>query len=220
MSSSYLHRYFLNNNGRTIHKCNHYFDIYERHFSRFRDKSPVVLEIGVGLGGSLQMWKAYFGPGAKIIGIDVQPNRKDFEEDGIEIFIGSQDDPKLIDVIFEKYPKIDIVLDDGGHKKEHMVASFNLLYDRLQPDGVYMVEDTCTCYWKSYNGGIGVEGSFIEFAKHKMDEINAEYTKGKLPITKFTRFTDSITCYASIVAFERRKQAMKQSLYMSALAYK
>ena len=73
--------YFNNNQKRLIHKWEHYFDIYETHFSRFRDKSPIILEIGVFHGGSLQMWKNYFGKGCKIYGLDIEPRCKSLEEE-------------------------------------------------------------------------------------------------------------------------------------------
>src|SRR5688572_18968779 len=78
-----LAAYFFANPGRMIQKWHHYFDIYHRHFQSFRGKSPVVLEIGVFQGGSLQMWRDYFGPGAKIVGIDIDPRCMQFEEPGI-----------------------------------------------------------------------------------------------------------------------------------------
>ena len=62
MSEGHLHRYFLNNSDKTIFKWLHYLDIYEEVFSRFRGKPVTMLEIGVLGGGSLQMWKDYFGP--------------------------------------------------------------------------------------------------------------------------------------------------------------
>src|SRR6266705_2645761 len=68
-----ISEYFFNNRGRLIHKWHHYFEIYHRHFARFRGRSPVIVEIGVFHGGSLQMWRNYFGPGARTIGIDIDP---------------------------------------------------------------------------------------------------------------------------------------------------
>ena len=65
MSDGFLHKYFLNNAHKRLHKWVHYFDIYERHFERFRGKSPTMIEIGVQGGGSLAMWKEYFGPGSR-----------------------------------------------------------------------------------------------------------------------------------------------------------
>ena len=83
---------FLTNNGRIIHKWKHYFPIYERHFREFVYKPVTFLEIGVWRGGSLQMWKRYFGPHARIIGIDIDPECKKFEEDQVEVYIGQQQD--------------------------------------------------------------------------------------------------------------------------------
>ena len=99
-----LEKYFRNNEDRLIHKWNHYFDIYDRHFSRFRNKEIVILEIGLSHGGSLQMWKNYFGKDAKIYGIDIEPKCKDLEEENIEIFIvGGPEDSLLADSLLEAW---------------------------------------------------------------------------------------------------------------------
>ena len=210
MSDGFLHRYFLANGRRTIHKWGHYFDIYERHFERFRGQSPTMLEIGVAGGGSLQMWKAYFGAGARIIGVDIRPECKQLEGEGIEVFVGSQDDPALFDAIFAKYPKIDIVLDDGSHKMPHVMASFQLLYHRISRDGVYMVEDLHTAYWDEFDGGYRREGTFIEHAKTLIDAINAAHIRDDaVPISDFTVSTQSISIYDSIIAFEKRPQGRR-----------
>ena len=42
-------------------KWDSYFEVYEEYLSKFVNKSPVVVEIGVAGGGSLEMWKKYFG---------------------------------------------------------------------------------------------------------------------------------------------------------------
>jgi hypothetical protein len=66
-ADSYLLRYFNEHTtGRGIWKFNHYFEIYERHFSRFRGQEVHILEIGVYSGGSLEMWQKYFGPQCRI----------------------------------------------------------------------------------------------------------------------------------------------------------
>ena len=210
-SDGFLHKYFLNNSNKLLHKWVHYFDIYERHLERFRGKAPVMIEIGVFGGGSLAMWKDYFGAGARIVGIDINPDCKAHEAEGIEIFIGSQDDPALIAQVLQKYPMPNIVLDDGSHIMNHMISTFQQLYDHLDPRGVYLVEDTHTCYWQEYEGGLKRPGSFMEFVKDRLDEINAVHTREALPVSSFTRSTDAICCYDSIVAFERRPQGARQA---------
>ena len=73
-----------------------------------------MIEIGVMGGGSIEMWKEYFGPGRWILGIDIDPACKAHEAGGIEVFIGSQDDPALIGSIFSKHPKADVVLETAA----------------------------------------------------------------------------------------------------------
>jgi len=218
MTDGFLHKYFLNNGHKRLHKWLHYFDIYERHLTRFRGKAPVMMEIGVFGGGSLAMWKEFLGKDSQIIGVDINPDCKAHESEGIEIFIGSQDDPDLIARIFDKYPHVDIVLDDGSHLMKHMVGSFELIYDRVDKNGVYIVEDTHTCYWPEYQGGLRESGSFMEFTKNKLDELNAVHSRGAVPISNFTKSTDSIVCYDSIIVFERRPQAMRQTHITQSMA--
>lgn len=208
-SDGFLHKYFLNNSGKLLHKWMHYFDIYERHLGRFRNTAPVMIEIGVSGGGSLAMWKDYLGLEAKIVGIDIDPACKAHESENIEVFIGSQDDQALIGQVLEKYPRPDVVLDDGSHMMPHMIRSFELLYDHVAPRGVYIVEDTHTCYWPEYEGGLKQLGSFMEFAKDRLDDINAAHSRNALPVSSFTRTTDAICCYDSMVVFERRPQGAR-----------
>lgn len=218
MADGFLHRYFLNNANKRCFKFIHYFDIYERHFERFRGTCPTVLEIGVRGGGSAEMWSAYFGEGSRIVGLDIDPACKKHERDGISIFIGSQDDPAVIDTIFEAYPDIDVVIDDGSHLNRDMIASFEMTYHRVQPTGVYLLEDTYSVYRAHKGGGLNdPEGSFMTFAKNKIDEINAPLTKGKIPVTDFTRSTRSVNFYDSIIVFERHPQGHRQTLITAAM---
>ena len=207
----FLHRYFLNNGGKRMDKWLHYFDIYERHLERFRQKNPVMIEIGVQGGGSLAMWKAYFGAGCKIVGIDIDPDCKRHEAVDIEVYIGSQDSLEIIRQVLSKYPVVDIVVDDGSHMQQHMTTTFNLLYENVSPGGVYVVEDTHACYWEQFEGGLRKSGTFIEFSKSKIDEINAVHTRGALLPTIFTATTDSIVFYDSVVVFEKETAKLSSS---------
>ena len=55
--------------GKRIHKWLHYLEIYHRYFNKFMGKEVHVVEVGVFGGGSLDMWKSYFGGGdAKCMG--------------------------------------------------------------------------------------------------------------------------------------------------------
>lgn len=124
---------FESHSGRQIDKWEHYFPIYEKHFARFRGKSPRVLELGVDHGGSLQLWKRYFGHGAEIIGVDIDPTTE-FSEPQIKTYVIDQVSPIIAD-----FGPFDIVIDDGSHQAEHQVLSFEYLWPRCT--GVYLIED-------------------------------------------------------------------------------
>jgi hypothetical protein len=194
---------FLTNDGRLIHKWKHYFPIYERHFREFVYKPVTFIEIGCGRGVSLQMWKRYFGPHARIVGIDILPECKEFEEDQIEIRIGAQQDLQSLENVIAEFGAPDIVLDDGSHVMSHVIASFQFLYPRVAKNGVYMVEDLHTAYWEEYEGGLRKPTTFIELSKNLLDELNADHSRGALAPTEFTRATLSMHFYDSVTVFEK-----------------
>ncbi len=201
-----LEKYFNNNTKRLIHKWHHYFEAYDAHFKRFKNKEIVILEIGVSQGGSLQMWKDYFGPNAKIYGIDIDARCKQFEEENIEIFIGSQSDRKFLNEVKNKIPKIYILIDDGGHTMKQQIVSFEELFNHVKEDGVYLCEDCHTSYWWNYGGGFRRKNSFIEYSKKWIDFLNAFHSKTpRLKVNAFTTSVKSIHYYDSIVVLEKGK---------------
>lgn len=202
-----LEKYFRQNDGRLIDKWLHYFDIYNRHFERFRDKEAVILEIGIFQGGSLQMWKNYFGSKAKIYGVDINPQCKEFEEENISILIGSQSDREFLRELKKSIPPIDILIDDGGHTMQQQIVTFEELFSHIKENGVYLCEDLHTSYWKAYGGGYKRNGTFIEYSKNFVDYINAFHSKHKsLAVNRFTETVDSIHYYDSVLVLEKKKR--------------
>ncbi len=202
---------FLTNDGKLIHKWVHYFGIYDRHFSWFRGKSVTFLEIGVSKGGSLQMWQRYFGPLARIIGIDIDPSCREHEQPGISVRIGDQGNPDFLQEVIDEFGVPDIVLDDGSHQMAHINATFDFLYPKLPKNGIYMVEDLHTAYWSEFGGGVDAPASFINRCKRFIDSLNADHSRGAIAPDTITRQTYGISFYDSVVTFEKghvwRKEA-------------
>ena len=202
---------FCANRGKIIHKWVHYFPIYERHFSVWRDRSVVFWEFGVSKGGSLQMFQRYFGPMAKIVGIDIDPNTKRHEEPGIFVRNGNQSDTGFLNSIIQEFGLPDVVLDDGSHNMSDLWITFSHLYPQMAKNSVYFVEDLHTCYWEEYGGGAGKKESFLEKTKNLVDELHADHSRGAVAPSRFSRETFSICIYDSVVVFEKgdvfRKEA-------------
>ena len=87
-----LWRDFLTHDGKNAGKWTHYFNAYDRHFGPWRDRSLTFLEIGTAQGGSLELWRGFFGPKAKVVSIDIMPQCKALEEPGAFVRIGDQSD--------------------------------------------------------------------------------------------------------------------------------
>jgi Methyltransferase domain len=219
-----LEQYFYNNPARVIDKWKHYFEIYERHFARYRGRQVNVVEIGVYKGGSLQMWKHYFGPQARIFGIDVNPECAAFAEDRVEILIGSQEDRTFLRSLADRIPVINILIDDGGHTMTQQITTFEELFPRVARDGVYLCEDLHTSYWPWYGGGYRSPNTFIEYSKNFIDYIHAWHAREpkpprrrwyqrqpppppKLSVSDFTRSAHSLHYYDSILVIEKRPMA-------------
>lgn len=134
--------YFLKNTeGPGIWKWEHYFEIYDRHLARFRGKSPVIVEIGVYSGGSLGMWQSYFGPGTQVVGIDIEPACKVYEREGVKIVIGDQADRNFWAQFRKDFARVDILIDDGGHRYEQQATSLEEMLPHMAQGGVYICED-------------------------------------------------------------------------------
>ncbi len=211
-----LRDYFEQNEERLINKFDHYFDVYERYFSKFRNKKITIVEIGVYQGGSLQMWRKYFGKEATIWGIDIDPRCKTLEDENTHILIGSQEDPQFLRSIIDKIGMIDILIDDGGHTQDQQIISFEELYKYVNPDGgIYLCEDVHTSYMNVYGGGHQRNNTFIEYSKLLVDQLNAHYSEqSSLQINDITRTTNSIHFYDSIVVFEKKTMIPPSSKMM------
>lgn len=165
---------FKTNNDKPIAKWLNYFEIYERYLEKYRDKSINFLEIGVQGGGSLQMWKKYFGSNSKIIGIDIDPNTK-FEEEQIFVEIGHQSDEEFLKKVLEEYGPFDVIIDDGSHVQSDVLNSFFFLYPTLNRGGTYIIEDTHTAYFDEFQGGLKSNANSVSIFSNFVHDMNSEY---------------------------------------------
>lgn len=200
---------FSLNQEHTMLKWHQYFPVYEKHFSPWRNKTLTVLEIGIFKGGSLGMWSRYFGPMATIIGIDIDPDCKQYASDSAHVRIGDQSDTTFLQSIIDEFGVPDIVIDDGSHQMSHITDSFNFLYPKISKNGIYIVEDLHTAYFEEFGGGVKNENSFINISKHLIDKLNADHSRGVVDPDFFTRNTFGMSFYDSMVVFERGSMPIK-----------
>jgi cephalosporin hydroxylase len=119
-----------------------------------------ILEMGVWRGGSLDLWRQYFGPDAIIYGIDIDEVITTLGIDSAEVRVGSQTDEIFLLSVIEEMGGLDIVIDDGSHQSKDVLASLRILFPRLAEGGTYVIEDLHTSYWPAWGPRPQAQGEF------------------------------------------------------------
>jgi hypothetical protein len=159
------------------------------------------------------MWADYFGPRATIWGVDIDPRCLAFEGPGIHVVQGDQGDREFLKRLAAQVGPIDLLIDDGGHGMDQQIATIEELYASVVAGGTYFVEDTHTSYWsESYGGGYRKPGTFMEYAKDLVDQLNAWHSEvDDFQVDDFTRSTNSMHFYDSVVVFEKGEQVRPEN---------
>jgi hypothetical protein len=206
LESNPLQTYFDNNiEGQGIWKWTHYFDIYHRHFRKYIGKEVHIVEVGIYSGGSLPMWKKYFGDRCTVHGIDIEKDclRYQDENKNIKIYIGDQESREFWKEFKTKVPRVDILVDDGGHLVGQQIVTLEEMLPHISPGGVFLCEDIC-----------GNNNKFISYVNGLNQELNnrihidADDQTSKN--TVFQQQIASIHNYPFIVAIEKREKPLEK----------
>jgi hypothetical protein len=187
-----------------------YCPIYEEYFYGSRDLDLNFFEIGIGGhgdpqagGASLRMWESYF-PNAKIFALDYHDKQAHAAE-RVKVYQGSQDDKALLRRIADEIGRIDIVLDDGSHVCQHVIASFEALFPLLAPGGLYIVEDIGTSYWPDFGGShdLWSKTTSMGYFKRLADGVNHPHIKGGFEPSPFDLAIRFVHFYENLVIIQK-----------------
>lgn len=199
-----LEELFFKHRGRPAHKWVHYLAVYDQWLAPYRGTDIHMLEVGVNLGGSLELWREYLGPDAVIFGIDIDPEHAENVDAPNQVRIGDQADPKFLDRVVAEMGRLDVVFDDGSHVARHQRATFKHLFPRLVDGGLYGIEDLHTAYWRSFGGGYRRPGTAMDMISGLMDDMHGWY-HGHKPRYVPRDQIESVTVYDSIAMIRKRK---------------
>lgn len=192
-------------------KKHRYTPHYEYHLSHLRGQRFTLLEIGIGGykragrgGASLRMWQEYF-PRANIFGLDIE-DKSFVNGDRITTYQGSQADPDILRRIVDDAEDLRVVIDDGSHRNQHILASFQTLFPLLPTNAYYVIEDIQTSYWPRYGGSTDptVTGTSIGLFKQLLDDVNFEaYTNEGYEPTNTQRHVVGLHAYKNLLFIDK-----------------
>jgi len=114
-----------------------YTPYYERLFGPVRLNVESVLEVGIGSGASLRMWRDYF-PGAMIYGVDM--NHINDLGARTQLYECEQTDcDRLRSHLQDK--KLEIIVEDASHDQDKTMQTLDCLWPMLERKGWYVIED-------------------------------------------------------------------------------
>ena len=187
--------------GPGVWKWLHYFEPYHRHLQKFVGRPVTVVEVGIYSGGSLPMWRHYFGQGCRVHGVDIQEECKVYEDSQTTIHIGDQADRGFWRRFRESVPSVDVLIDDGGHQAEQQMVTLEEMLPHLRPGGVYLCEDVH-----------GIGNPFAAFVHALADELNvfAPTTQPTLVSapTQFQAAVSAVHFYPFVVVIEKRDSTL------------
>ncbi len=202
-SNPLLSYFNAHSEGAGIFKWLHYFDIYHRHFGKFVGREVHVMEVGVYSGGSLSMWKEYFGPRCRIWGIDVEKACLAYRDERTEVLIGDQADRAFWSRVKQAVPVVDILIDDGGHEPEQQRVTLEEMLPHVRPGGVYLCEDIHDLHGRSNPFAAYVHGLAANLNSASPAPLNGNAAIAFTP-SKFQETIDAIHLYPFVAVIEKR----------------
>jgi hypothetical protein len=196
-----------------------YIPLYEKYFKNIRTRKLKILEIGIGgyenplAGGeSLRMWGEYFS-NSQLIGADLFPKTLNLPSNVKTVEL-DQSDLSQIEDLGVMYGPFDIIIDDGSHVSKHVIDTFKILFNYLNIEGYYFVEDTQTAYWPDFGGSLdNDEKRCTNFFKSLTDGLNfSEYLIANYKPTKFDKYINFIHFYHNIIVISKDHNNIKSNL--------
>jgi len=190
-------------------KVNVYFPIYAQLFGHLVGTDCTFVETGVLNGGSLFMWRSWLGPDANIVGLDLNPAAKKWEEHGFDIYICDQGNSDALAEVLQQVGPFDALLDDGGHQSFQQITTLTTAMRYAKESSIIAIEDTHTSFMKGFSRH--GRHSFCEYAKDSTDLLTAKAHNlypGQMPpidnpsvIDEFQRI-HSVEFFSNLVAFK------------------
>lgn len=146
-----------------------YAVIYDRLFEPYKDKNVNFLEIGLNVGGNIQVCSEYFS-NVNHYGIDIS-DCITIDKGLFTFYLGSFDDPKVISQVSQR--QYDIILEDGSHYLEHQMKSIDIYLPMLREGGIMIIEDIANV------DNLEPIYSRIDFSRYYAYTIDMRYNKNR-----------------------------------------
>ena len=122
-------------------KAHGYGKFYESHFKDFKDKELNILEIGSFYGNASASFFFYF-KNSFLYAADIYTDLFRYHSKRMQNFyVNSSEEKSIQENIINKKIEFDIIIEDAGHSLKDQIISLFLLFKKLKPGGLFIVEE-------------------------------------------------------------------------------
>jgi hypothetical protein len=154
----------------TVHT---YLDVYAALFGARRFAVRDVLEVGVYLGGSMDLWERFF-PNARLLGMDITLANLKHTPDPERTTLMVKDAYTASAMAELSSRRFDIIIDDGPHTLESMLFAAQHFPGLLAEGGVLVIEDVASPEWVPR-----IKDAFPEHLRHRVEVVDRRAIKGR-----------------------------------------
>ena len=149
------------------------------------------------------MWKSYFGDGCRVYGVDIEPACRIYANETTTIYIGDQANRDFWKRFRQEVPRVDILIDDGGHEPEQQIVTLEEMLPHIRHGGVYLCEDVH-----------GVDNPFAAYVAGLARRLNDFARPDRaVPLCEphaFQSSVHSVHLYPFVTVIEKSEQPVKQ----------
>lgn len=131
--------------GTVAYEAHGYTEEYSKYIPNIGNYT--LLEIGVWHGDSVRMWKEY-NPDMNLHTVDIDAGCLKWMSQDLHpcVHIGDATNPEVIERIIATSGLPDFIIDDGSHRYDDIIKTFELLHPKLKSGGYYFIEDLHASY--------------------------------------------------------------------------
>lgn len=169
------------------------------HVDRYRElleglSNPTIVELGIAQGGSLVLLTLLAAP-SKLLAFELSNEpiaalSAFIEERGLtdrlipHYGVDQADRARISSILDAEIGStpIDLVIDDASHLYGPTVASFEVLFPRVRPGGIYLIEDWSTDHFVATAIRIALEGPDAAAREEMRRNLERERSKGPVSV--------------------------------------
>lgn len=137
------------------------------------------------------------------------------------LYLGDQGQPATLLAAEKAAGPFDVIIDDGSHRSDHMIATFRALFPKLRAGGIYFIEDLEANFLQNTGPieNIQNRSTMPEFLGNLIMDMSYPWFAAVSAFQRGTHrqdsnavWVDSVQCWRYLCAVQKRREMFRPSI--------